>query len=102
MSARFEHWPSPLQQASEKLAVAVDLRTASMVVNEVSRLRSKHGHRRAESNPESRDEGSLRITGIDSSFITTLQERGDGKLHRSGLTNPPGRCIIGSDLCIAQ
>ena len=74
----------PCTSPSEMLAAAVASCMALMLVNELSKLRIKHGDVKAESTLKVEEKkGHWDITSIDLNLITTLPEGDDDKFHRA-------------------
>lgn len=66
------------------LAAAVAPCMALMLVNELSKLRVKHGDVKTESTLKVEEKkGHWEITGIELNVITTLPDGDEGKLHRA-------------------
>lgn len=74
----------PCTSPSEMLAAAVASCMALMLVNEMSKLRVKHGDVKAESTLKVEEKkGHWEITSIELNLITTLPEGEDDKFHRA-------------------
>lgn len=74
----------PCTSPSEMLAAAVASCMALMLVNEMSKLRVKHGDVRAESSLKVEDKkGHWEITNIELNLVTSLPDGEDDKFHRA-------------------
>ncbi len=84
----------PCTSPSEMLAAAVASCMALMLVNELSKLRVKHGDVKTESTLKVEEKkGHWEITGIELNVITTLPDGDDDKLHRA-IRAAKGKCPI--------
>lgn len=84
----------PCTSPSEMLAAAVASCMALMLVNELSKLRVKHGDVKTESTLKVEEKkGHWEITGIELNVITTLPDGDEDKLHRA-MRTAKGKCPI--------
>jgi osmotically inducible protein OsmC len=84
----------PCTSPSEMLAAAVASCMALMLVNELSKLRVKHGDVKTESTLKVEEKkGHWEITGIELNVITTLPDGDEDKLHRA-MKAAKGKCPI--------
>jgi osmotically inducible protein OsmC len=84
----------PCTSPSEMLAAAVASCMALMLVNELSKLRVKHGDVKTESTLKVEEKkGHWEITGIELNVITTLPDGDEDKLHRA-IRAAKGKCPI--------
>jgi osmotically inducible protein OsmC len=84
----------PCTSPSEMLAAAVASCMALMLVNELSKLRVKHGDVKTESTLKAEEKkGHWEITSIELNVITTLPDGDDDKLHRA-MKAAKGKCPI--------
>lgn len=84
----------PCTSPSEMLAAAVASCMALMLVNEMSKLRVKHGDVKAESTLKVEDKkGHWEITSIELNLITTLPDGEDDKFHRA-IKGAKAKCPI--------
>ncbi|HEX6505429.1 MAG TPA: OsmC family peroxiredoxin [Terriglobales bacterium] len=88
----------PCTSPSEMLAAAVASCMALMLVNELSKLRVKHGDVKTESTLKVEEKkGHWEITSIDLNVITTLSDGDEDKLHRA-IKVAKGKCPISQAL----
>ena len=84
----------PCTSPSEMLAAAVASCMALMLVNELSKLRVKHGDVKTESTLKVEEKkGHWEITAIELNVITTLPDGDEDKLHRA-MRAAKGKCPI--------